>query len=121
MLREVAVAALRIATGLHSPSATGLHGLARLVKAEVKKGVSFAALSSHALQEASHFRLRKEKYLRRPPSAKLSTLGFVYCGIEPNQAKEIGFRRAPKIVEPRAVTKWFLGSSRGRRLWVGSR
>src|SRR6266403_3733983 len=109
MLREIGVEALRIATGLES--------LAGLVKVEVKKGVPFfAANSSHAPQEPSHVRLRKEKYLRYPPSSKLSTLGFVYCGIEPNQAKEIGFRRALKIRGPSAVTKWFLGSSRGLRV-----
>jgi len=76
MLREIAVAALRIATRLES--------LASLVKAEVKTGVLLAANSSDAPQEPSHFRLRKEKYLRFPPSSKLSTLSFVYCGIEPN-------------------------------------
>jgi len=113
MLREIAVAALRIATGLHS--------LASLVKSEAKHVVPFAAKSSHAPQEPPHFRLRKKKYLRCPPSPKLSTLGLVYCGIEKKQAKEIGFLRALKIVEPSAVTKWSLGSSLGRRLQVGPR
>src|SRR5712692_3459689 len=106
MLREIAVAALRIATGLHS--------LASLVKSEAKHEVPLAANSSHAPQEPSHFRLRKEKYLGCPPSPKLSTLGLVYCGIERNQAKEIGFRTALKILEVSGVSKWFLfGSSRG--------
>src|SRR5260370_30698208 len=111
MLREIAVAVAALRT-----VATGLLSLASLVKTEAKKGATIAANISHASQELSHFRLRKEKYLRCPPSPKLSTLGLVYCGIERNQAKEIGFRRALKIREKSVVTnKWFLGSSRGRR------
>jgi len=43
MLREVAVAALRVATGLHS--------FARLVKSEAKHVVPLAANGSQTLQE----------------------------------------------------------------------
>src|SRR5260370_33921438 len=113
MLGEIAVAAFRIATGLH--------GLASLVISETKHAGPLAADSSHASQELPHFRLREEKYLRCPPRPKLSTLSQVYCGIERNQAEEICLWRAFKIVEPSSVAKRSLGPSRGFRLRVRPR
>src|SRR5437016_5983153 len=90
--------------------ATRLERMAWPIKPKAEHRIALTTDRAYRREEPTHFLLREDENLRRPPSANLPPLRCVDRGIQRDQTEEVRLRRAVEIIEPGVVPKWPPGS-----------